>query len=209
MLACVGLGPASTGAELTISVCDSSGSPLANAVVDIAGGDGVAPAHPGPDAPTLVRQRGRVFVPYVTAVRAGSTVEFPNEDPFFHHVYSFSPTKTFEIRLYGEDQRPTVLFEQPGIVALGCNIHDQMQGYVYVSDAASFGVTAADGAFVFENLPPSTYEVVVWHPHMANGAGERVAVEWANAADRLLEVTVGVAPDRLDTVDALEAGGYE
>ena len=96
----------------------------------------------------------------------GTPVTFPNRDSVRHQVYSFSPAKRFELPLYtGVPQ--AVVFDKPGVVVLGCNIHDWMVGYVYVSESPYFAKTNADGKAVLADLPPRSYVVRVWHPQLA------------------------------------------
>ncbi|UUY08477.1 methylamine utilization protein [Pseudomonas sp. J452] len=118
-------------ASLDIQVTDKHGGPLADAVLWIEPGAGQAPA-----AGLKVNQEKRQFVPYILAVQAGTTVSFPNADPINHHVYSFSPAKRFELRLQKQQDLPQdVLFDKPGLVTLGCNIHDWMLGFILVLDS--------------------------------------------------------------------------
>ena len=97
-------------------------------------------------------QRNEAFNPFVLPVAVGTTVEFPNEDPFRHHVYSFSPAKQFELKLYCGDELQQVNFESPGVVALGCNIHDNILGYIYVVDTNLFGKTDQDGTVTISGM---------------------------------------------------------
>ena len=83
----------------------------------------------------VVDQIDKEFVPYVKPVRTGSFVQFPNKDHIRHHVYSFSAPSKFELPLYMGTPAQPVLFDKPGVVKLGCNIHDWMIGYVYVTDS--------------------------------------------------------------------------
>ena len=86
-------------------------------------------------------QRGSQFVPHVLPVQAGTSVTFPNSDQIRHQVYSFSASKRFELPLYAGTSASPIRFDQPGIVVLGCNIHDWMIGYVVVLDTPYFGKT--------------------------------------------------------------------
>ncbi len=148
--------------SLTAAVSDNNGNPVSDAVVFIVM-DGVGDT---PDTPKMI-QRNQMFVPHVLAVSTGTTVEFPNEDAFRHHVYSFSPAKNFELKLYGGDEVQQVVFDSPGVVALGCNIHDDMLGYIYVVDSHLFGTTGEDGTVTIEGLEDGTeYEAQVWHPRL-------------------------------------------
>jgi plastocyanin len=124
-----------------------------------------APA-PAPDQPhpqKLVDQVNKTFVPGLLPIVVGTSVRFPNHDQIHHHVYSFSPIKTFELPLYkGEDAAP-VLFDKVGVVKIGCNIHDWMTGIILVLPTAHFAVTDGGGRFVLENLPAGTYTLAAWH----------------------------------------------
>jgi len=111
----------------------------------------------------VMEQKGRQFTPYILVTQAGVPVNFPNRDPIAHHVYSFSRTKTFELPLYREEMPEPIVFEKPGVVPLGCNIHDWMLGYIVVVDTPFF-TQMNDTEAVLEHLPPGDYEIKVWHP---------------------------------------------
>lgn len=119
----------------------------------------------GPTPPTVVRmvQTNRQFDPFILPVPVGVPVEFPNRDDTAHHVYSFSPVGSFELPLYKGDAPRPVIFGQPGVVPLGCNIHDWMIGYLYVVDTPWYTQLSHNSAR-FENLPPGTWEISIWHP---------------------------------------------
>jgi hypothetical protein len=93
-------------------------------------------------------------------------VSFPNKDNIRHQVYSFSPAKKFELPLYSGTTAPPVLFDKPGVVILGCNIHDWMIGYIYVSATPFFAKTGPDGRVDIRNIPAGDYLVRVWHPRL-------------------------------------------
>ena len=93
----------------------------------------------------VVSQKNLQFHPFLTIVPVGADVSFPNLDPTKHHVYSFSPAKRFELKLFAKDQSRTVHFDKPGVVALGCNIHDQMSAFIVVTDSAWTARTNAQG----------------------------------------------------------------
>ena len=113
-------------------------------------------------------QRDRAFVPRVLVVSVGSSVEFPNNDSVSHQVYSFSPAKRFQLALYKGETHPPVTFDQAGLVVLGCNIHDSMVGYIYVTPAPYFGTTEASGTLKLKDLPTDDYQIVVWSPYIAD-----------------------------------------
>src|SRR5207244_3930054 len=100
-------------------------------------------------------------------VLVGSPVSFPNRDDVRHHVYSFSPAKRFDLPLYVGTPAKPVVFDTPGVVIIGCNIHDWMVGYIYVSESPYFATTDADGRADLTGLPPGRYTARVWHPQLA------------------------------------------
>lgn len=152
-----------SAATLQGEIVDAEGQPLGNAVISLKGPAGSAPA---PDK-GVMDQREKQFSPYVLAVRTGTAVTFPNSDNIRHHVYSFSPAKRFELRLYQGTPAEPVVFDKPGVVVLGCNIHDWMLGYVYITDDPFFAVSDDAGRLSLD-LPPGRYGVSLWHPQVAN-----------------------------------------
>ena len=153
----------SYAAGLQVQVLNPRGAGLMNAVVYAVPVNGKAPAvEPGKRA--IIDQIDREFVPLVSVIQTGTAVSFPNKDDVEHAVYSFSPPKRFEIKLYsGVPARP-VVFDKPGMVTLGCNIHDSMVAFVLVVDTPYFAKTDKAGRANLDNLPPGSYRVVAWHP---------------------------------------------
>ena len=152
-------------AEITAVVKDQHGEPVADAVVVAVPRSGPPPRVARPVRDT-VDQIDKEFVPYVKVVVVGASVFFPNKDNIRHHVYSFSPAKTFELPLYSGTPANPVVFDRPGIVPIGCNIHDWMLAYIYVADSPYVAITARPGRVTLDSLPPGTYAVRVWHPRM-------------------------------------------
>ncbi len=150
-------------AEITATVTDDHGKPVAHAVVIAMPVDGNVrlPTNPPRE---IVDQIQQEFTPKVKAIVVGTPVIFPNKDNIRHHVYSFSPAKRFEVPLYSGVPAQPVVFDKAGVVVLGCNIHDWMVGYVYVSESPYFGKTGEDGTVVIGDLPPRAYALRVWHP---------------------------------------------
>lgn len=146
----------------TLAVTDRQGKALPDAVILV---DGVAPR---PLLSSSMDQVDRQFQPRVLVVPAGTDVEFPNSDDVRHHVYSFSPTKTFELRLFHGSEAPPVRFEQAGPVVLGCNIHDAMVGYILVTDSPWYATTNTDGILDLQHLPAGQAAVSWWHPSLGN-----------------------------------------
>lgn len=151
-------------AELRVSVKDLSGAPVPSAVVVFRPASG-SPT-PRVAGPYQITQADIRFNPSVIVVPVGATVQFPNKDKVRHHVYSFSPVKRFELKLYGKDESRSITFDQPGVVSLGCNIHDQMIGFVFVADTPYAVKTSADGEAVLGGLPAGPGTATVWHPFL-------------------------------------------
>jgi plastocyanin len=153
--------PLRAAAELSVTVATSTGSALEGAVVIAEPLQGGVRPHPGQKA--VMDQRNLMFVPDVVIVQTGTSVDFPNRDQVRHQVYSFSGAKTFQLALYAGRGHAPVTFDRPGLVTLGCNIHDSMLGYIWVTDSPWYGRTAADGTLQLRDLVPGEYTVRVWH----------------------------------------------
>lgn len=156
---------ASQAKNINIQVNDTEKNPLTNIVVYIESVNKVMLDKTQlTDRPTATMdQVNRQFSPKILVVNKATKISFPNSDKIKHHVYSFSPAKTFEIKLYSDKQSTPLLFNQTGEVTLGCNIHDWMIGYVYVVDTPWFGKTDLQGNIEFE-LPQGKYNIKIWHP---------------------------------------------
>jgi plastocyanin len=161
--------PAASAAALQAQVKDATGKPLSDAVVYAVAG-ATNETRP-PKTPVAVEQVDREFVPYVTVIQVGTTVTFPNRDPILHHVYSFSPAKSFEIKLYTGKSPVELVFDKPGVVTLGCNIHDWMIGYIAVVPTPWFAKTDATGTALLRDLPPGAYDIHAWHPQQRGAIG--------------------------------------
>lgn len=184
-------------AGLVVRVGNGAG-PVQDAVVMVAPVDGRAraPANVLP-ATLTVDQRDLTFVPYVQVARPGAGAIFRNSDHTRHHVYSFSPAATFEMVLGPGERSGRVPLEQPGVIAVGCNIHDQMIAWVLVSDAPWLARTGGDGAVRFASLPEGDYRVRAWHPRLdaAGDTIERRVRIGAGSTDASLDVAVRLRPD--------------
>jgi plastocyanin len=142
------------------SVTGMDGAAVTGAVVFV---QSPLPLADKPRSMQIVDQVNKTFIPELLPIVVGTSVRFPNHDQIHHHVYSFSPTKTFELPLYkGEDAAP-VLFDKVGVVKIGCNIHDWMSGIILVLPSPHFAVTDAAGHFVLEDMPSGAYTLVAWH----------------------------------------------
>jgi plastocyanin len=149
--------------ELTVNVLDTAGAPIENAVV-YAEPENISPL---PIAPAIIEQRGKQFNPLVSVVQTGTDVTFPNFDSVRHHVYSFSPAKTFELKLYSGVPANPVRFDKAGTVVLGCNIHDNMLAFIQVVDTPYFAKTNKMGKATLSDLPNGNYTLKTWHYALA------------------------------------------
>jgi plastocyanin len=169
-----------------VQVSKSDGKPLAGAVVLLHGPPGSRPAAP---AQFIVDQVNQTFVPDLTVIPLGSTVKFPNSDKVSHQVYSFSAAKRFQLPLYRGTPYEPITFANPGIVTLGCNIHDDMIAYLVVTDAGWYGRTDDAGIWIAPDLPEGNFRMEIWHPRMREAAAmiER-QVNLSVASPRRLDV---------------------
>jgi plastocyanin len=158
-------------APLEVRVSGDGGVPLAGAVVFLEPQGSAAGREPvRPLAGIEIAQADKQFQPAVSVVTVGTAVAFPNRDTVRHHVYSFSPAKRFEIKLYVGTPAAPVVFDQPGIALIGCNIHDRMTAWVLIVDTPWHGRSDAQGRFTLAQVPPGVYKLRTWHARMPVGA---------------------------------------
>lgn len=149
----------------TAEITDQAGKPVANAVVSLIPDPRTAMPGASTRLPNEqhIDQRLETFVPIVTVVPRNGRVVFANSDDTTHQVYSFSATKQFEITLARGASSAPIVFPNPGVAALGCNIHDNMIAYVFVADSPWTALTGNDGRAVIDDVPPGNYQAQVWH----------------------------------------------
>ncbi len=189
-------GAAVTAAELSLQVRDSNGKAISDAVVVLHGQGSDTAATP---AKADIDQIDKEFVPYVSVIRTGTAVRFPNKDNIRHHVYSFSPAKKFELKLYSGIPAEPVVFDKPGVITLGCNIHDWMLAHVLVTDSAWFARSDAKGELRI-NAPEGEYRLQIWHPDQISAVPDSTLTLKA-AEVRTVHLDVRPRP-------AKAAGGY-
>ena len=187
---------ASHAATVEVAVQGSDGKPLADAAVFLESREARALLKPA--AGLEIEQAAKQFTHRVSIVPLGSEVAFPNRDKVRHHVYSFSPVKTFELKLYSGTPANPVLFDKSGIAVIGCNIHDNMVAWVVVVETPYHGLSSADGKVKLDNVPPGSYRLRSWHPGLPTGAPAldqalTVAAD-GTAATLRLPVVGGTAP---------------
>ncbi|CAH0498139.1 methylamine utilization protein [Novosphingobium sp. CECT 9465] len=173
---------------LPVQVVDQSGMPLGDAVIEL--------ARPAGDARPVsfkwrnaMGQRNLAFVPGTLIVARGATVAFPNLDTVRHSIYSFSKPAQFKIELYGRDQTRTHRFDNTGTVVLGCNIHDQMRGYIRIVSSPYAARSDGNGLADIDGPAPGAYDVTVWHPRL-KGAGNEWRGRIVATAGKRLRIVV-------------------
>lgn len=177
-------------ADVSVRIIDKDGTPLEDAVVAL---HAESPAAAAPQLRSI-DQVDKQFLPRVLSITTGDAVRFPNSDDIRHHVYSFSPAKTFELPLYHGVPSEPVTFERSGKVVLGCNIHDRMSAHVFVVDTPWHG-TAAGGRYTFSGLAAGNYRLSVHHPrHKAADAAHEHPFTLEADATPVFDVTLDLPP---------------
>ncbi|OHE82960.1 MAG: hypothetical protein A3G75_09320 [Verrucomicrobia bacterium RIFCSPLOWO2_12_FULL_64_8] len=197
-------GVAST---VQISVKDEKGLPVEDAVVSLTALDGNAASKPlAAGQPCEIAQRDQEFVPFVTAVTVGTPIAFPNRDVVQHHVYSLSKPKKFELPLYHPGKSEVLAFDQPGVVTVGCNIHDWMLAYIVVLPTPYFAKTEAAGRAAVD-APAGRYRAEVWQPRLAAPVNREIVLAGTETAP--LEFVLRLKPDRrIRRAPDAKSGGY-
>jgi plastocyanin len=208
------LAPAahSAAAMLEISVVDEQGRPIGDVAVYVTPADGVAgaAAHAAGEQKAIMDQHDMQFVPHLLVVQTGTEITFPNGDNVSHHVYSFSEAKRFELKLYKGDVYPPVTFDRPGVVVLGCNIHDGMLGYVVVVDTPHFAKTDERGVAQLDGVPSGDYVLAAWTPRARPAAlppTQQITVGEGTAAAEIL-INGRLSPAHEHTVSSLTWDRY-
>jgi plastocyanin len=194
--ACLLAGPL-YGESLRVSIMDRRlETGLADAVVEVLplvdSASQVAPLV------STIDQIDKEFISGVTVVPIGSRISFPNSDDILHHVYSFSKAKTFDIPLYGSDENLDhyELFDKPGVVEIGCNIHDWMVAYIYVAQSDLASKTDSQGVVVLDGLTPGRHRVIIWHARLGGSDPVIREVEITAGMDAELSLSLDLAPER-------------
>jgi plastocyanin len=199
-LAALGICTAASAGTIEVVVRGEDGKPIERVAVYATAADHAteaADAAAGGPPQAIMDQKALRFAPHVLVVQSGTSVTFPNSDDVSHHVYSFSDSKSFELPLYKGDKYPPVVFDQAGIVVLGCNIHDSMLGYIVVVDTPHFGVTDDNGMVHVDDVPDGDYVLQVWTPRVrptSLPAAQRLTVTDGAAAAEV-RITGRLAPD--------------
>lgn len=143
--------------------------------------EGVGPAAPPATIDITINKKE--YLPRVVVAPAGSTVRFPNTDPFNHNVFSVSEPNQFDLGLYGRGQTKSFTFAQPGLVRVYCNVHPKMVAYVVVTGNRYATQPTADGSFAIDDVAPGHYNLHVWHERIAAEVIKEITVTAAGAGD--------------------------
>src|SRR5216684_2816669 len=179
-------------ADVACKLTDPKGARIADAIVSLKRLDRPEPTVAPAGTTAEISQQDKEFIPYVTAVQVGTTMHFPNHDKVQHHVYSLSKAKKFELPLYSGEARRGILFDQPGVVTIGCNIHDWMIAYVVVLPTPHFAKTDADGAATL-SVPAGQYHLEIWQPRLSQPLTQEITV--TDTAPTSLAFTLVLKPD--------------
>jgi plastocyanin len=188
--------PDAKAGSVDVRVTDATGQSVPDAIVIFDPLDAPPPAAHSPTA--SIDQVNKRFKPRVNVIRTGTAVAFPNSDDIRHQLYSFSPPHRFKLKLYSGTPSKAELFDKPGLVILGCNIHDTMVGFVVVVDTPYFAKTTATGGAAV-NLPAGRYRVRVWHEKLANAfSSPPIGID---AGPSTLPITIQLDPSRQGAPD--------
>lgn len=196
-------------ATLSGELKDAAGAAISDAVITATPTQGGLPAL-NPQQPKSLDQVNREFVSHVLVIRAGESVIFPNNDKTKHHVYSFSPAHRFEIKLYSGVPSEPITFNTPGVVVLGCNIHDWMVGYIVVTDTPYFAKTDASGHWSIE-LPVNEYKLTLWHENLDEPDAPASKIIKVIEGNNVINDTVNLKPNRRSgkPPSTLQEQGYQ
>jgi plastocyanin len=186
-------------ADVSFSIVDQHNQPLANTVVALV-----------PEKKleftvqkAVIDQQNNLFVPDLLVVRTNTLINFPNSDDVRHHVYSFSAAKKFELRLYHGQTAEPVLFDKPGKVVLGCNIHDSMSAHIFVLDTDYYQISGSDGKVKLQNIPGGKYQLQIFHPKMEKDFVQEALTLSDTALSKSIILNIAPAPAVQDEFEGL------
>jgi plastocyanin len=182
-------------AEVHGRVVATDGTGVAGAVVFLR--TPVPPPAPGaPPGSAVMDQIDKQFVPHILPIAVGTEVRFPNRDQIHHHVYSFSRVKSFDLPLSKGEEAAPVDFDTPGVVKVGCNIHDWMTGVILVTPSAVFTTTDDAGAFTLRDVPDGEVTIAAWHEASETPLDDATQRLTPGASAPELTFTLAVRPEK-------------
>ena len=181
--------PIVSAQEIVLRLLDADGAPVPDAVMELLSDAGVTSVLTSMRE-AQIDQLDKEFVPTVTTIVAGGSANFPNSDDILHHVYSFSQAKTFDTPLYGSDANSQYgeMFDVPGVIEIGCNIHDWMLAYIYVGESDLMAISNDVGVASLANIPPGQYRLRVWHSRL-------------DAPDNSVEIDIAIEAGRTEELN--------
>ncbi|MFT6094877.1 MAG: plastocyanin [Pseudohongiellaceae bacterium] len=192
------LGTYGNAQSLSVKLTDGEGNPIRDAVIEILLPDEMRSEYQ-PGADTIVDQLDKEFVPNMSTIVSGNSVSFPNSDDILHHVYSFSPSGSFYIPLYGKgtSEQYSQAFNSVGVIEIGCNLHDWMLAYIYVAETSLSGISDDDGLAILESVPSGTFELRIWHSRLKdNDIAVTHSFEFVDGEQTNLSYTLELKRDR-------------
>lgn len=208
-LASLSLASPARADSITLKIVDQQQQAVSNAVIEVLS----SPESVGQaDSINVIDQINKMFVPEQLVIQQGQAVDFPNSDNIRHHVYSFSEAKTFELKLYADKPEKPIQFEKPGVVVVGCNIHDSMIGYIYIAQHQTV-MTSSDQGHAKFNSTVQNPRISVWHPYTTDGAESRQYFEIdqleQNAnGEHIVRLDIAPPPPRESFEDTFGASGH-
>lgn len=190
--------PIASAQGIALRLLEADGTPVPDSVMELLSDAELAPM-PVAIHEAQIDQVDKEFVPTVTTIVAGGGASFPNSDDILHHVYSFSAAKTFDTPLYGSDadSQYREMFEVPGVVEIGCNIHDWMLAYIYVGQSERMAISDQMGMARLANILPGQYRLRVWNARLdapQNSVEQDILIEVDRTTE--LELTLELVRDR-------------
>lgn len=195
---------------LEVLVVDRDGKPVPDVAVYLHT-SGVAAGLAKPGTTAIMDQVDIKFAPNLLVVQSGTAIFFPNSDTVAHHVYSFSHPNHFKLPLYKGDTQPTVQFDNAGVVILGCNVHDNMLGYILVVDTPTFAKTDSSGTAHFDITPNTVNTASIWSPRIRDDAAQlsrSLEIETGASTYITFQMTKGLRPSNDQQSDALSWSDY-
>lgn len=195
--------------SISLKIVDQQQQAVSSAVIEVLS----SPESFGQiDSINVIDQIDKMFVPEQIVIQQGQAVDFPNSDNIRHHVYSFSEAKTFELKLYADKPEKPIQFEKPGVVVVGCNIHDSMIGYIYIAQHQTV-VTSSDQGYAKFNATEQNPRISVWHPYTTDGAESRQyfeidQLEQNDKGEHIVQLDIAPPPPRESFEDTFGAPGH-